>query len=353
MKRTKIKALPTFLTLIFSLIIVQCYSAIFNVSNLPGNPFPYSNVDNAIAAASPGDTIYVHGSNIVYNDFTINKSMVIIGAGALPQTEFGFKSRFNRITLTSNTSNVKIMGISIVEYHLDFYNISNVHDILITGNYFENSSYGNLRFDYLNNSSNIRVFNNVFDGGGLNKISFVGNTNCSNISIDHNIINGCIQNLNILNTLVQNNIFYNPQGGNAFSGSNSLMVLSNNIFFGADPKINNTSSIYNFNLSYASSATLTAMGGTNFDNVNPNFVNVPVNGNFTFTHNFNLQAGSPCIAAGGDGLDIGYYGGLEAVSPLGEPYNVPVIRMMNIQNTAVPQNGNVNVKVRSTKSRAN
>lgn len=340
-------------TILILLISFNLQAAIFNVSNLAGNPFPYSDVDPAIAAANPGDTVYVHGSNIVYNDITINKSIVIIGAGALPQTEFSFKSRFNRITLTSNTSNVKIMGISIVVYHLDFYNVSNVHNILITGNYFENNSYGNLRFDNMSNSSDIRVFNNIFEGGGASKISFGNNTTCSNISIDHNIINGNIQNLNILNTLVQNNIFYNPSNGAAFSGSNSLMVLSNNIFYGADPLINNTLSIYNFNISYSASTTLTAMGGSNIDNVNPMFVNVPATGNFSFTHNFNLQAGSPCIAAGGDGLDMGYYGGLEPVSPLGEPLNVPVIRMMNIQNTAVPQNGNVNVKVRSTKSRAN
>lgn len=353
MNTTKIKTITSFLIINFSLLFFHCNAAIFNVSNLPGSPFPYNNVDAAMAVANAGDSIYVHGSNIIYPDFSITKSIVIIGAGGLPQTEFGFKSRFHRVTLTSNTSNIKIMGISLVTYHLDFYNVSNVHNVLISGNYFENNSYGNLRFENMNNSSDIRVFNNVFDGGGTNKIAFGSNTNCTNISIDHNIINGCIQNLNILNTLVQNNIFYNPQGGNAFAGSSSLMVLSNNIFFGADPKINNSSSIYNFNISYSASATLTAMGGTNFDNINPMFVNVPTSGNFTFSHNFNLQAGSPCIAAGGDGLDIGYYGGLESVSPLSEPLNVPVIRMMNIQNTAVPQNGNVNVKVRSTKSRAN
>jgi hypothetical protein len=37
----------------------------------------------------------------------------------------------------------------------------------------------------------------------------------------------------------------------------------------------------------------------------------------------------------------------------GEVYNMPVIRKMMIQNTSVPQNGNIDVKVRSTKSRTN
>jgi hypothetical protein len=341
------------LSIILLMAMQYSKASVHNVSNLPGTGIAFNNVNSAIAAASPGDTVYVHGSTTIYPDFTIDKSIVILGTGGFPQTEFGLKSRFNRVTISSNTSNIKILGISIVDYHLDFYNVSNVHHVLIANNFFEASSYGNLRFENMSNSSDIRVFNNVFAGGGTNKVLFGNNSNCSNIMVDHNIINGCIQSLNILNAVVQNNIFYNPSGANAFFGSNSLMIVSNNIFFGADPIFNNTTSVYNNNISYSSSTVLTAMGGTNLDNMNPQLVNVPTTGNYSIAHNFNLQAGSPCIAAGADGLDIGYYGGTETLSPLGEPLNMPVIRLMNIQNTLVPQNGNVNVKVRSTKSRGN
>lgn len=340
-------------TILFCLATFISKAAVFNVSNLPGSGLSYTNVNSAIAAAAPGDTVYVNGSTTIYPDFTIDKSIVVMGTGGFPQTEYGLKSRFDRITFTNNVSNVKITGLSIAAYHLDFYGVSNVHNVLITNNFFEAGSYGNLRFEFMTNSSDIRVFNNVFAGGGANKIAFSGNTGCSNIIIDHNIINGCIQSLNILNTIIQNNIFYNPNNSNAFVGSNSLMVLSNNIFYGADPINNTSASIFNNNISYSPSVTLNTMGGSNIDNVNPQFVNVPTTGLYNVSHNFNLQSGSPCIAAGADGLDLGYYGGNESVTPLGEPYNMPVIRLMNIQNTTVPQNGNVNVKVRSTKSRDN
>jgi len=328
-------------------------AAILNVSNLPNNPFTYNNVDAAIAAAQPGDTIYAHGSNIAYPDFTITKSIIIIGTGGFPQTEFGLKSRFDRITFNSNISDVVINGIEIVNYHLDFISITNIHNVLITNCFFSWNNWGNIRFSNLINSSDIRIFNNVFSGGSQNKIEFGNNTGCFNIIIDHNIINGCIVGLNILNTVIQNNIFYNPAGTNTFINPCSLAIISNNIFFNADPKNNTSSCIFNNNISYSTGSQLTAMGGTNIDNTNPQFVNVPAAGIYSSTNNFNLQAGSPCIAAGSDGLNLGYYGGDEIVAPLGEPYNVPVIRVMNIQNPIVPQTGNVNVKVRSTKSRTN
>lgn len=335
------------------LLFWQAKGAVFNVSNLPGNGFLYNNVDAAMSAASPGDTIYVHGSNILYPDFTITKSIVIIGTGGFPQTEFGLTSSFNRITFTSNTSNIELNGVAIDYYHIDFYAVSNIHNVVVKNCYFNQSTYSNIRFTNMSNSSDIRIFNNVLGGGNTQKIEFGSNTNCFNIIIDHNIINGSIQNLNIINTIIQNNIFYNPSSGTAFTGSNSFAIVSNNIFYNCEASVNMTSGIYNNNMTYSTSGTLAILGGSNFDNVNPQFVNAPNTGNYLFTNNFNLQAGSPAIAAGGDGLDLGYYGGLQQVSPIGEPLNVPVIRKMNIQNTSVPQNGNVNVKVRSTKSRDN
>jgi hypothetical protein len=340
-------------TIGFLLLGLSLRAAVLNVSNLPGNGFPYNNVDAAMIAASPGDTIYVHGSNIQYPDFTITKSIVILGTGGFTQTEFGLSSRFSRITFSSNTSNIEINGVVLEYYHIDFYALTNIHHVVIKNCYFNQSTYSNIRFSNLSNSSDIRIFNNVLGGGNSQKIEFYNNPNCFNIIIDHNIINGSIQNLGIINTIIQNNIFYNPSSGTAFTGSNSFAIVSNNIFYNCEANANMTSGIFNNNMTYSSSATLALLGGTNFDNVNPQFVNAPASGNYLPSNNFNLQAGSPAIAAGSDGLDLGYYGGLEAVSPIGEPRNMPVIRKMNIQNPSVPQNGNVNVKVRSTKSRTN
>jgi hypothetical protein len=132
-------------------------------------------------------------------------------------------------------------------------------------------------------------------------------------------------------------------------------TIQNNIFYRADPTQYTSGCAFNHNISYNPSGTFTNLNGTgNFDNTNPQFVNFPSGGDyFNWTHNYDLSPSSPGNNAGTDGTDIGIYGGTFPVNPYGETYNMPVIRQMNITNTNVPQNGNVNVKVRSTKSRGN
>jgi len=51
------------------------------VSNNPNAVAQYTDIPPAIAAASPGDTIYVGGSPNSYSNFTIDRKLVIIGAG--------------------------------------------------------------------------------------------------------------------------------------------------------------------------------------------------------------------------------------------------------------------------------
>jgi hypothetical protein len=96
------------------------------------------------------------------------------------------------------------------------------------------------------------------------------------------------------------------------------------------------------------------LGGTNIDNTDPLFILAPATGGYLPSHNFSLLAGSPAINSGNDGTNIGITGGSSNINTVtGEVFNMPVIRKMNIQNTNVPQSGNVNVKVRSTKARTN
>jgi hypothetical protein len=100
---------------------------------------------------------------------------------------------------------------------------------------------------------------------------------------------------------------------------------------------------------------LPLLGGTNIDNVDPQFVNITLATGFNINYNYTLQAASPAHNAGSDGTDLGYYGGPSVVdlTRRGEVINMPVVRQMTIQNITVPQNGNINVKVRSTISRVN
>lgn len=122
-------------------------------------------------------------------------------------------------------------------------------------------------------------------------------------------------------------------------------------FYNADPIANTTSCTYSNNISFSTGTPYANMIGTgNLDNVNPEFVNV-TNGAYTTAFNFHLSNFSPAIGASSTGDDIGIYGGSFTATTTGETSNLPVIRTMDIQNLNVIQNGNVNVKVRSTKAR--
>jgi hypothetical protein len=110
----------------------------------------------------------------------------------------------------------------------------------------------------------------------------------------------------------------------------------------------------------------TNTGGNNILNQDPIFVNVdtnpwnysytdPVNGPFV---NYNLSAGSPAIGTGVGGTDMGIYGG---DSPFfeGIPNNsryryfpmpaIPAMLDMDIINSAVEQNGTLNVNFKARK----
>lgn len=324
-------------------------AAVLTVNNSPNNPGQYSQIDPAIAAANPGDTIYVQGSSANYSNATITKSITLIGAGAYSQTQFGLQAKLSILNINSGVSNIKILGLRVFDI-LNANNLVGSHDILIS-----NCEIGQfLNVDGCVDTYNIFIRNNIFRSVNSVNVRFSGvnTTNgCYNFLIENNFFSGSIQNLTLTNTLVQHNIFMSANS-DAFGNINANLIISNNIFYNSNPSASTSACIFNNNITYNTGATYAALGGTNIDNVDPMFVNVP-SATFSALYNYQLQATSPGVGAASDGSDIGFYGGAGYATITGEVYNMPVIRKMDIQNTNVPQNGNVNVKVRSTKSRTN
>ena len=75
---------------------------------------PYATLNDAVEAASDGDTIMVEGSSINYGDITINKKLVLIGPGYWLRengivTEAGYSAKVH--TLTTMSEGTVIMGI--------------------------------------------------------------------------------------------------------------------------------------------------------------------------------------------------------------------------------------------------
>lgn len=354
MKKTTLLLLTTFL-------IAHANAAVITVNITPGSAAQFTEIAPAMAAANPNDTIYVSGSAVTYADATITKSITLIGNGPFTSQQNHYPTYCHNLTLTNNTSNIKIEGFLLWEIRGN--SLNNVHYLDITNNYFPYT--GN--FTYILNSSgmvNCSDFN--FHNNTIEQnwpISLSAASGCFNMIIEHNIFHRfdgsqpTLSGFNFPNGVIQNNTFiYYPPNSNPFIGVSNAMI-QNNIFYNCDATVGVSASTYNNNITYSSSSTLPLLGGTNIDNTNPQFVNVALSPTvgFAISNNYNVQTSGPAHNTGSDGTDIGYYGGPSIINltPTGEVYNMPVIRQMNIQNISVPQNGNVNVKVRSTKSKSN
>jgi|JI10StandDraft_1071094.scaffolds.fasta_scaffold30323_5 hypothetical protein len=332
------------------LTIAKLNAAVLLVNNLAGGPGQYTQINDAMAAASPGDTIYVSGSNVTYGTFNITKSIAIIGPGTYSDKQNPFAAMLNGFTCDNNISNIKIKGFLLVD-DANFTGTTGVSNLEMVGNVFNQF----LTFNGASNFSLINIANNIFPNASLDKIEFVNSSGFSNVTIQNNILFGSIRSLNAPNSIINNNIFINIT--NAFDAFGAYqfanVMIKDNIFYNSNPIPSTTNCTYQNNISYSTSITYPLMTGSgNLDNVNPLFVNV-LSGNYTTAFNFHLQAGSPGIGASSIGDDIGFYGGSFGRSVTGETLNMPVIRVMDVQNQNVPQTGNVNVKVRSTKSRTN
>lgn len=329
--------------------IAKADAAILLVNNNAGGPGQYSVIDSAIVHANAGDTIYVSGSSTTYANCTITKSLTLIGAGTFAQKQNAFPSTIVFFDFNSNVSNVTIEGFNVTN-EIRLNNLTNLNHLTFKYNYFSN--YG-ISFYGVSNTSNVLISSNVFNFPTVNFIiDFLLANSLSNFIIENNIISGGIRNMNVVNSLFQNNVFYNTNfnGPDGFSSLSNAMFV-NNIFYNVDPSNGVSGSTYNNNITYSTSGTLTALGGTNTDNTNPQFINVATSGGYNSSYNFGIAAASPAHNAGTDGRDMGIYGGSAKVTVTGETYNVSVIRQMLMLNSTVPQNGNLNVKVRSTISR--
>lgn len=321
------------------------------VNNSSGANALYTTINAGMAAANPGDTLYVSGSNVTYASFTITKSIVIIGQGSFSQKQNGYSTKVNGFNCNSNISNIKVKGLNLIN-SANFDTKANLSQIEISGNYFS-ASAGVVSFNGSSNCSFLNISNNVFGTVGLYRIDFVNSTGINNVLIQNNLIFGSIRSINAVNALFSNNVFLNISQAFEFFGASPFenAIIKDNIFYNADPIANTSNCTYSNNMSFSTTLTYSAMPGFgNFDNVNPEFVNV-IAGSYTSAFNFHLGAASPAIGVSSIGNDIGFYGGTLHADVSGETENVPVIRLMDIQNVNLAPNGNVNVKVRSTKAR--
>ncbi len=344
----------------FYFIVISASATVLTVSNTGGSQ--HYSIEAAVGAASAGDTLLVKNTNVEYQiadcDPGWNKQLVVIGAGFNPNTSNPKKVRFGYYNVCNSTLSNDKFGIGGGGNGSKFMGIEFTQILIntsaISGYVFENCSFQkSIYFDY-NAAYAISFKNCLFMESNTDNIRFSGSAQTLSIAITNCIFNGSINAFN--NTSSTISIDHCLFLSTAVSPLNALQFASvqNSIFMNSSSfSASVLNCTFNNNLArlIASMPPTGNSGVGNLVSTDPQFVNYTLGSVYSATDNYSLQASSPAIGAGVGGSDIGIHNSTSNFNEAGEPIGVPVIRDMTIQSVNVPNNGNVNVKVRSTKAR--
>lgn len=337
--------------LAFSLMLTLTLGAqtIINVDNSPGAETDYDNLQTAIISATSGDTIYVHASETNYGDITIDKSLTLIG---FSHSDTDKESMVNTIILGEFASNLRISGLHIMN---DFFaaNDNTISNLIVENNLFDGTI------------SNREI---IFQNGGADNVIFRGNIinaefgrNYAGTSLLNSLTNVVIANNIIMqdvtidyheSTTIENNIFLGDLTiRNRLSITGDLEVedciiyVSENSVY--DP--NNNGVVFNTCLTYNSNNdVINLVGSGNVNNQNPDFVSAIDDDFDPLMDDYHLQAGSPALASGTSGDDIGIYStNIEfTFNNLGFTAGIPVVTITAITSQIAP-GGTLNVSIES------
>ena len=243
------------LLFVVSFFCVSSFATIRTVSNNPSTIAQFSNIQTAIDASADGDTVYVHGSPIVYADFNIiDKKIAVIGPGRAPDTELQYSATCNFITL-DNTNNPgsangsEVNGLQI-NFSIVIYAVDNIRIIRcslggefgITANrtisslLLESCIIKGMTFNSLATYTNMLVQNCIiYNYIPVSLINISGLTNSVNVRFNHNLFYGSgpvatgghdMFSNNCRNIIFTNNIFTrcNPGPNLSFSSFSKVVM---------------------------------------------------------------------------------------------------------------------------------
>ncbi len=358
-------------TLFFLIAIgfTEAFATIRTVSNNPTYPAQFDNFVAAQTAAAVGDTIYIYGSPFQYPAITVNKRLVIIGAGYAPNNQYGQPTNIPQISLfkdagINDASGTVIMGVICGLVHITGTLTSN--NITLTRNQISNINayspgyaqgwviYNNIINGTINggagsrtsqSATNMVIANNIIAGA-------ISSFNSNTIIVDHNIFLAASNLSTLFNVIITNNLIVRTSGDilNNVVLSTFNNNLSNLNTVGPASQYTPTNS---FTATYTGSGGGSNSGGGNFVGVDPLFTNVTNFNAYSSTANYRLQNSSSGKNAGTDGTDLGIYGGVYPfpTGGIGTQYDtapmppIPQVTAVNIQNATIQPNGTLNVQV--------
>ncbi len=328
-----------FLTALMLNFTTQAQNVI-TVDNTPGSEADHSELQSAVSAATSGDVIYVHASEIDYGTINIDKPLTLIGYS---HSDPDKKTMLDEVNLKDNASNTTISGFLIT----DSINAENDTGVL-TNIVIENNSIVDINFSESYEGVNDMIIrgNIIYSIGAFN-----GWTNYTNTIISNNIFRNILYVLYHELVTVKNNIFLNGVGVRNRSSSTGDLVVQDCIFYddtSSTNDINSAGVVYEncltYNLGSGSYATLTGTG--NLNNQNPQFV-AATDDVYNHDDDYHLQAGSPAIGNGVSGDDIGIYNNVPFVfNNYGYTSGIPIVVITDITPQIVP-GGTLNVSIES------
>ncbi|MBI1267040.1 MAG: hypothetical protein GC193_06355 [Cryomorphaceae bacterium] len=313
-------------------------AAIINVNNATPSPGEFDNIDEAMAAAADGDSIYLAATNLSYGDVDITKQLFITGPGFI--VNGGILGNFAEVGIVSFKNGPATTG-------------STLQSLKVKRVTFEDGSATNIIFsditvqrcfigEYLSTSNDI-LSNAVIQGCVFPGTSNFQTCNIQASSIENNFFRGLIS--SVSNSLISQNIFAG-NGNETWLSAVSNSSITNNILIGRNANYAIGTNTINGNSSFGSANNNFQGTGVNLVNVDPQFVNFTAP-EFAWDADLNLGAGSPCLNAGANGEDIGLYGGDGVYRQDCEP-SIPIIRSVNIPGgNTVPANATFNINITS------
>ena len=306
----------------------QMNAATLTLNNATPSAGQYVTWAAALAVANDGDTILIHGTTNNYYSLNVTKRLTIIGPGHHPTDKQNTQRAFcDNVLFYTGSNGSKVIGIEAGNIQAVNNDVDSVSIMLCAINDAVYFQAGNI---------NYWLIEGCYFGNGGPCIRAASNT-VGDLVVRNNILNGVIFQMNgtfIGYNYFNNNIFL-AATPYTFQYVNNCYVNSN-IFYraGIQNGYSNTGVTFNKNCSYQCQGGNSFWNGTNYENVDPQFVtSIGTGAYFDYNTDYHLQATSPLINAGGDGTDLGVYGGYGDYEQNGVPHN-PYIKTFNITGSS-------------------
>lgn len=339
-------------------------ATIITVDNNVNSPADYTDLQEAIDAASEGDTLYIAGSETRYGTatLTIGKKLVLIGAGYYLNDYNGFATETSTINLetdlTKNANGTVIIGIKGTIRAVRGDNML-VEDVVIDRCQMTDLSVGNTNNWIVKNS----IVTNNIGSNGVQVTNFIM-ANCIIYQTDFDRWSSDTQTMN--NILVSNCLFINSTFRNQIFGASHIIkniTFTNSIFYKTPIPVD-AGDVDNCRflncLTFGPNATnLAQLGGTNSLSSNlidqdPLFESLPStpSSEIDYLYDVSLSVNSPGKNAGTEGTDIGVYGGLFPFPssnkfPMAAVSSLPLVTETTLKQVQVPQDGTITINLKA------